>query len=212
MNRETAASRCEAAAVIGTGICFLVLSTWLHKQLVFIFAAAVFWFVFLLTRMRRDPAALREWGFTGQGFGRGVRMLIPFACAALVVTVGYGLLAGTLLFTWRLFLLLALYPAWGLFQQFLVVGLFAGNLRKLGRLPGWLIIVVTVLVFAAIHLPSIPLVIVAGLMIAITTGVYFETGNLYALGLFHGWVASLAYFFVLGSDPLSDLVRGGLWP
>jgi hypothetical protein len=139
-------------------------------------------------------------------------MLLPFGLAALVITVGYGLLAGTLLFTWRFFLFLALYPAWGLFQQFLIVGLFAGNLRKDGRLPDWLIIVVTVLVFAAIHLPSIPLVIVAGLMVAITTGVYFETGNLYALGLFHGWVASLAYFFVLGNDPLSELVRGGLWP
>ena len=212
MNRETAAPPRDAAAVIGTGAGFLVLSTWLHRQLLFIFAAALFWFVFLLTRMRRDPSALREWGFRGPGFGRSARMLLPFACAALVVTAGYGLLAGTLLFSWRFFLLLALYPAWGLWQQFLIVGLFAGNLRKTGRLPDWLVIVVTALVFAAIHLPSIPLLIVAGLMTAITTGVYFETGNLYAIGLFHGWVATLAYFFVLGNDPLSELLRGGLWP
>jgi hypothetical protein len=216
MNRESAASSREAAreaaAVIGTGACFLVLSTWLQKRLLFIFAAALFWFVFLLVRVRRNPSAFRAWGFTGQGLGRSVRMLLPFALAALVVSAGYGLLAGTLLFTWRLFLLLVLYPAWGLWQQFLVVGLFAGNLRKDGRLPDWLIIVATALVFAAIHLPSIPLVVVAGLMVAITTGVYFETGNLYALGLFHGWVASLAYFFVLGNDPLSELIRGGLWP
>ena len=47
---------------------------------------------------------------------------------------------------------------------------------------------------------------------AITTSVYFQTGNLYALGLFHGWVASFAYFFVLGSDPLAALLGGGLWP
>jgi hypothetical protein len=212
MNRKSAAASREAAAVIGTGGCYLVLTTWLHKQLLFILAAAAFWMVFLLIRMHRDPSALREWGLTGRGFGRSVRMLLPFAFAALVVTAGYGLLAGTLLFTWRLFLLLALYPAWGLWQQLLLVGLLAGNLRKDGRLPDWLIITVTVLLFAAIHLPSIPLVIVAGLMASITTGVYFETGNLYALGLFHGWVASLAYFFVLGSDPLSELARGGIWP
>ncbi len=134
MNRETAASpreaAREAAAVIGTGVGFLVLSTWLQKRLLFIFAAALFWFVFLLVRVRRDPSALRAWGFTGQGFGRSVRMLLPFGLAALVVTVGYGLLAGTLLFTWRFFLLLALYPAWGLLQQFLIVGLFAGTLQE----------------------------------------------------------------------------------
>jgi hypothetical protein len=139
-------------------------------------------------------------------------MLLPFCGVAVAATAGYGLLAGTLLFSWRLFLLLALYPPWGLVQQFLVVGLLAGNLRKDGRLPDWVIILLISLLFAAIHLPSIPLVIVAGLMVAITMPVYFRTGNLYALGFFHGWIASLAYFFVLGSDPLADLLRGGIWP
>ncbi len=212
MNRETTASPWETAAVIFTGVSHLVLATWLNRQLLFIVAAVLFWIVFVSIRVHRDPSKLREWGFTGRGFGRSVRLLLPFAGAALLATVGYGLLAGTLIFTWRLFLVLAFYPAWGLVQQFLVVGLLAGNLRKDGRLSDGVIILVTAVLFAAVHLPSIPLVIIAGLMGSVTTFVYFETGNLYALGLFHGWVASLAYFFVLGSDPLTPLLRGGIWP
>jgi hypothetical protein len=139
-------------------------------------------------------------------------MLLPFGVVAVLAMVGYGLLAGTWIFTWRIFLLLVLYPPWGLVQQFLVVGLLAGNLRKDGRLPEWEIIPVISLLFAAIHLPSIPLVIVAGLMVAVAIPVYFRTGNLYALGLLHGWIGSLACFFVLGNDPLTDLIRVGISP
>jgi uncharacterized protein len=141
-----------------------------------------------------------------------MRMLLPFTGVALLVTAGYGLLAGKPLFTWRFFLLLLLYPAWGLMQQFLVVGMFAGAIRKHGRLPEWAIIAVTSLLFAAVHLPSIPLVVLAGLMGAIATSVFFQAGNLFALGLFHGWTASFTYFFVLGIDPLTALLEGGLWP
>ncbi len=212
MNRGAAASPREAAGVIVTGIVHLVLATWLDRQFLFILAAGASWIAFLTIRAHRDPSVLRAWGFTRRGFGRSLRLLAPFALVALLATAGYGLIAGTLLVTWRLFLLLAIYPAWGLVQQFLVVGLLAGALRNHGRLPDRAIVAVTSLLFAAVHLPSIPLVVVAGLMGAITTSVYFQAGNLFALGLFHGWVASLAYFFVLGVDPLSALLGAGLWP
>jgi hypothetical protein len=212
MAGKTVGSPREVAAVGATGTAHLVLTTWLNKQMVFTIGAILFWIGFVGVRVHRDRSVLRRWGFTGQGFWRSVVMLLPFGVAAVVATLGYGLLAGTLIFSWRFFLLLALYPAWGLVQQFLVVGLLAGNLRKDGRLPDGVIIPVIAVLFAAIHLPSIPLVIVAGVTVAITTSVYFKTGNLYALGLFHGWIAGLAYFFVLGHDPLDDLLRGGLWP
>ncbi len=174
MNRESTASLREAAAVVVTGAAHLVLTTWLNKQMAFTIAAILFWLVFVGVRVHRDRSVLRRWGFRKEGFWRSVRMLLPFGVVAIIATVGYGLLAGTLLFTWRFFLLLVLYPAWGLVQQFLVVGLLAGNLRKGGRLSPWVIIVAISLLFAAIHLPSIPLVVAAGLMVAVTVPVYFE--------------------------------------
>ena len=212
MNRESTASPWEVAAVVLTGAGHLILTTWLGKQMVFTISAILFWICFVGIRVHRDRSVLRRWGFRSEGFRQSVRMLLPFGVAAALAMVGYGLLAGTWIFTWRIFLLLVLYPPWGLVQQFLVVGLLAGNLRKDGRLPDWVIILVISLLFAAIHLPSIPLVVAAGLMVAVTVPVYFGAGNLYALGLFHGWIATLAYFFVLGIDPFTDLVRGGIWP
>ena len=212
MATNAAASPREVAAVGATGAAHLVLTTWLNKQMVFTIAAILFWIGFVGVRVHRDRAVLRRWGFTGQGFRRSMAMLLPCGVAAAIAMLGYGLLAGTLVFSWRFFLLLAAYPAWGLVQQYLVVGLLAGNLRNDGRLPAGVIIPVIAVLFAAIHLPSIPLVVVAGITAAITTSVYFKYGNLFALGLFHGWIGSLAYFFVLGRDPLADLLRGGIWP
>jgi hypothetical protein len=212
MKRDLAASSWEVAAVIFTGAAHLVLTTWLRKQLIFTIAAILFWIAFVGIRVHRDRSAFRRWGFRADGLWRSVSMLLPYAAIMILATAGYGLLEGTMTLSWRFFLLLALYPAWGLVQQFLVVGLLAGNIRRDGRLSDGAIILVIALLFAAIHLPSIPLVIVAGVMAAITTSVYFKTGNLLALGLFHGLVASLAYFFVLGQDPLADLLRAGIWP
>ena len=30
--------------------------------------------------------------------------------------------------------------------------------------------------------------------------------------IFHGWLATLVYYFVMGEDPWADLVAAGLWP
>lgn len=201
----------EVSAVGATGAGYLVLSTWLGKQAVFIIAAALFWIVFVLVRVRRDRGALRAWGFTGKGFGRSARMLLPFAGVALAGTLVYGLLARTLIFSWRFFLLAAVYPLWGLVQQFLVVALLAANARKV-PIAGWIVIPATALLFAAIHLPSVPLALIAGLMVGVTSFVYFRAGNILAAGIFHGLVATFAYFFVLGEDPLARLVGSGIWP
>lgn len=212
MSPGDAVSAREVAAVVATGAGHLVVAAWLQKQALFIIGAAVFWIGFVLLRLRRDRGALRAWGFGAAGFVQSARILLPIAAAAALGMLGYAVARGRPAFSWRLLLLLAVYPLWGLVQQFLVVALLAGNLRRRTALPAWTIVLATAALFAAIHAPSLPLVIVAGLMAAVTTTVYFRAGNLCALGLFHGWIASLSYFYVLGEDPLARLALGGLWP
>ena len=97
----------------------------------------------VLDLLRGSPGSSRPLGAAPMGI-HGTGVLAERAHASSLrcrggrsPCAGYGLLAGTLIFSWRFFLLLALYPAWGLVQQFLVVGLLAGNLRKDGRLPEW---------------------------------------------------------------------------
>jgi hypothetical protein len=60
-------------------------------------------------------------------------------------------------------------------------------------------------VFAWVHYPSLPLMVFTFFMELVFLVAYFKWRNLWALGLYHGWVASLLLFFVLGRDLWNEL-------
>jgi hypothetical protein len=113
---------------------------------------------------------------------------------------------------WHMALIFPLYCAWGLVQQFLIVALVAGNLRKHSRIPQRWIVLLTALVFAVAHAASVPLIIAAFFLAVVTTTVYFRTRNIWALGLFHGVFATGLYSFALGQDLWAEVVSARLWP
>jgi membrane protease YdiL (CAAX protease family) len=101
---------------------------------------------------------------------------------------------------------------WGLVQQFLIVALLAGNLRKHSRIPQRWIVLLTALVFALAHAASVPLAVAAFFLAAVTTTIYFRTRNMWALGLFHGLFATGLYFLALGQDLWTEVVSARQWP
>jgi len=205
-------ARLELTAVFVTSLAHFLLALWLDLQLVFIVLACFFWVGFVAWRTRSDPQALARWGFAAAGFRRSLGPLVPALILALASFIAIGLGTGRLLLHWHLVLVGLLYPAWGLVQQFLVVALVAGNLRRHTRIPEWGLVLMTALAFAAVHAPSWPLSLAAFCLALITVTVYFRTRNLWALGLFHGWFATGLYFFALGSNPWLDVVATRLWP
>jgi hypothetical protein len=202
----------EIAFVLLTGLGNFVLATGFDRQLTYVVGACLFWTGFVAVRAIADFSDLGEWGFSSRNFGRSVTLLLP----AMVLTVSgfaaYGLLTGRILMNWHFVLICLLYPLWGLVQQFLVVALLAGNMKKYSRIPEWGIVLFTALVFAAAHAPSLPLVAAAFFLAVITTSVYFRARNLWTLGIFHGWYGTSLYFFVLGQDLWKEVVSTRLWP
>jgi hypothetical protein len=212
MNRGRITLGPEIAGILLTGLGKFLLADWLGWQLVFIVAACLFWVGFVARRTRANPASLSRWGFTARGLGKSITRLFPCAVLALIVTVVYGILSARLLVHWHLVLILLLYPVWGLVQQFLVVALIAGNFERHSRIPKWGIVLLTALIFAVIHVPALPLVGASFVVATITTTIYFQARNLWALGVFHGWVATFVYFFVLGQDPWHEVVSTWIRP
>ncbi|MGM0673712.1 MAG: CPBP family intramembrane glutamic endopeptidase [Spirochaetota bacterium] len=198
----------ELAAVLLTVTGFLALGI----SFTFIGAASVFWAIYVGARYRWDPTVFARWGFRREGFAAAVRLTLPFVLAAAVLCSGFAVVSERALLNWNFGLLLVLYPLWGTVQQFLLVALVAGNIVALGRgrIGKPTAIVITAVLFAAIHLPEYPLVGATFFMGLVTTSVYFRTRNLWVLGIFHGWVATVVYFLVMGTDPWSSLVLGGL--
>ncbi|MBC8426535.1 hypothetical protein H8E07_20660 [bacterium] len=205
-------ARREIAAVLLTGLGNFMLADWLGLRLAFVVGACLFWMGFVAIRASANTRVLSEWGFTTRNLGRSFALLAPAGVLALSCFIAYGILTDSLIMHWHIVLILLLYPVWGLVQQFLIVSLLAGNLRKHSRITHRWLVLLTALVFAVAHAPSLPLALAAFFLAAVTTAVYLRTRNLWALGLFHGWFATGLYYFVLGRDPWKEVVSTRLWP
>jgi hypothetical protein len=121
--------------------------------------------------------------------------------------VWYGISYNAIFLNWHVIPVFVFYPAWGIIQQFLMVALVAGNLQAIKRvkLRKSQLFLLTSLVFAWVHYPSLPLMVFTFFMELVFLVAYFKWRNLWALGLYHGWVASLLLFFVLGRDLWNEL-------
>ncbi|MEO1033149.1 MAG: CPBP family intramembrane glutamic endopeptidase, partial [Bacteroidota bacterium] len=103
--------------------------------------------------------------------------------------------------------LLITYPIWGSIQQFLTIGLLAGNLKDLKRvkLKKSLIILLTAIVFSLVHYPSLWLMIGTFILALFYGYIYLRAKNIFVLGTLHGWLGALFYYTVVGQDPFAEV-------
>ena len=188
----------EVAAVVATGLLFL-LFRFFRLQGVFVPAAAGFWIVFVWYRARPDSTLLRVWGFRLDTFAPSFRAVTAFSLPVAGVMALVGTSRGTLRFPPHAWILLALYPIWGVIQQFLVQALLVRNLE--GSLPRYVLLVVGSCLFAIVHVPETPLMLATFGLGLVYVPLYLKYRNLWALGLYHGWLGTLFYLWVLGRDP-----------
>ena len=92
-------------------------------------------------------------------------------------------------------------------MQFLTIALLAGNLKDLKKvkLKKNLIILTTAIVFSAVHCPSLWLMLGTFVLALFYGYIYLKAKNIYALGLFHGWLGALFYYTVVDQDPFADV-------
>jgi len=192
----------EIIAALITGLGKLVFINWLEWRLIYIIGACLFWGIYVYRRYKKNPGILKYWGFTFHNFGKTLKLLLPFGIISLLAFFIIGHYQGSNILSWRIIPLLFLYPLWGIIQQFLVIGLFAGNLKDMqqNHLPETLIILLTAFVFGIVHYPHLLLVGGTFLLAMCYTFVYMRHRNLYVLGIFHGWLGAFFYYVVLGRD------------
>ncbi len=197
----------EISAVVLTGVMKYVFMDWLELRVFYIVAACLFWITFIYLRYRRNNLILKQWGFRKKNFKKAFYFLSPFALAAIVGVIWYGIKFNATFLNRNVIPILLLYPAWGIIQQFLILALVARNLFALQtfRLSKIQIILLISAVFSLVHYPSFPLVVFTFFMELLFGLAYFRWRNLWPLGLYHGWVASLVLFFVLGRDLWDEL-------
>jgi hypothetical protein len=202
----------EISAVLTTGAGKFIFFNWLHLQFWFIILASILWISYIIYRVRSDNSVLNWWGFRKRGFKESLRMITPLAVIALTLFILYGLRSGKIILSWHIIPSLILYPLWGTIQQFLIMALLAGNLDTLQsiKVPRYWSIFITAFVFSIVHHPYYMLIAGTFLLAIIYALIYLKYRNLWVLGLFHGWLGSFFYFFVLGRDAWATFV-GSIW-
>jgi len=197
----------EISAVVLTAIGKFVFMDYLHWRFAFVSVAIIFWSVYIFYCQKKQNGILQYWGFRTDNFSKVAKRVLPFGVLAVIVFIAIGLYRGTINITWHILPILALYPIWGCIQQFLLIALTAGNLQDLKgiHLKKWPIILLSAVLFGAIHYPWIWLMAGTFFLALFYGFIYFKERNIFVLGLFHGWLGALFYYMVVGRDPFLEM-------
>ncbi len=199
-------ARLEVAAVLATAALHFVFYDLLPGRGVFIAVTAIGWIAYIVLRSRQDPSALREFGLSRDGLRPTAKAAAAIFIAGGVACVAIGRARGPLVLDVHMLWTALLYPAWGLLQQVLVLGIVARHLSR--SLPAIVVVAVAAVLFGAVHLPHLALAGATAALGAVFTAVYLRWRNVVPLGVVHGWLGVLFYFWVLGRDPWLEIAGG----
>ncbi|MCB9262209.1 MAG: CPBP family intramembrane metalloprotease [Flavobacteriales bacterium] len=197
----------EITAAFLTALGKFLFVDFLGWRFTFTTVAILFWVSYVFIRYRQNHEILAYWGFSKNNFREVVIKLLPFAAISLIACFAIGYIRQTINISWHIIPILILYPLWGVIQQFLLVGLIAGNLKDFEGQPlkDIYIIFVSSICFAAIHYPYYWLIVGTFVLALIYSSIYLKKRNLYALGLFHGLLGALFFYTVVNRDPFLEM-------
>lgn len=197
----------EITAVVLTGIGKFIFMDYLNWRLPYVVMAILAWSAYVIYRYRKDKQVLIDWGFRKDNFKAVLMLMLPFAIISITSFFIIGYYQNTINLSWHILPLLITYPIWGTIQQFLTIGLVAGNLSTLKcvKFSRVTVIVLTAILFSLVHYPSFWLLIGTFILALVYGYYYLRSKNLYVLGILHGWLGALFYYTVVNQDPFADI-------
>lgn len=197
----------EILAVLLTGAGKLIFMDLLNWKLLFIVVSIFGWAAYVIYRSKKVKGILSYWGFRTDNVKEVTRKILPFGVLSVISFFIVGLLRDTLNFNWHIIPILILYPIWGVIQQFLVIGLVAGNLQDLkeNKFNEFTIIVLTATLFGLVHYPYYWLIAGTFVLALVYGFIYLRARNVYVMGLFHGWLGGLFFYTVVDRDPFAEV-------
>jgi membrane protease YdiL (CAAX protease family) len=163
-------------------------------------AVSIAFLGYLIWRIRREPGVLRVWGIRSDNLIAAALAQLRFFAVAVVALIIFAVvteapgLPSTFWFT------AALYPVWGIAQQFALQNLIANNITGFFSRP-IPIALLAALLFSVSHYPRLELVALTFVGGIFFTLIYRKHPNLWVVGTAHGLLGSMAFYIVLQEDP-----------
>ncbi len=146
-----------------------------------------------------------ELGFTTRHFWRALRLLVipTIGAVGIIALIGYSV--GSLKFTSHFLASVVGRSAWGLVQQYMLQAFIYRRLRSAmvnqganegaaetqHSAPVWLPIIIAASLFALVHAPNLPLMLLTLVSALLWTRTYERAPNLFALALSHGLMSAV---------------------
>jgi membrane protease YdiL (CAAX protease family) len=197
----------EITGVVLTGLGKFAFMDMLEWKFLFISIAILIWTAYVVYQSKRVGGILNYWGFRIDNFGKVSLRILPFGTVFILIFFIVGYYQETLNITWHIVPILILYPIWGVIQQFLVIGLVAGNLQDLqgNKLHKFVIILLTAILFGLLHYPHNWLMLGTFILALLYGFIYLKERNIFVMGLFHGGLGALFFYSVVGRDPFEEV-------
>ena len=198
----------EILMVVATGIGKIFVMDVFNLRLPFITTVIVFWASYYLYRTTKDKSLKKYWGLSILDSKDLFKIVAILGVIVILGIVIFGVYIKPIKWSVHVFFVLLVYPIWGLIQQFLVMSLFAGNIKDLSikHIGDKLIIVFTSIMFSIVHYPSMNLMIATFIMALIYSTLFLRYRNIIPLGLFHGVIGGLFYYVILNRDAWVEFV------
>lgn len=194
----------EIIAVLLTAIGKFIFMDHLNWRLPYVVVAILAWSIYVYCRASKEKGILKYWGFRTDNFKKATKFIRPFVFVAVTSFFIIGWYQDTLNVTWHVLPLLLTYPIWGSIQQFLTIGLIAGNLNHL-RVHKLIVVILTAILFSIVHYPSMWLMFGTFILALFYGYMYLKVKNIYVMGICHGWLGALFYYTVVNQDPFQDI-------
>ena len=200
----------ELVAVVAAGALHVVAELLLSESIALTSSAAAVagYLTYVVWRARVTPGALTLWGLRRDNFLPALRAQLAFVAVAGVALAVIGAILGRVAVPRSFWLTLALYPLWGTAQQFALQNLIARNLLGFTRNEIAIACIASAL-FGLSHYPRIDLALLTLAAGVPFTLIFRRRPNLWAVGIAHGILGTLAVYWVAGEDP-GALILGSL--
>jgi hypothetical protein len=163
-------------------------------------AVSIAFLLYVIWRVRTSPGTFRTWGFRYDNLASAAAAHSKFLVVGIIALVVFAMVTQSPGLPRTFWLTVALYPIWGIAQQFALQNLIANNLSGALGKPVW-IALVAALVFATSHYPRLELAALSFSAGFFFTLIYRKHPNLWVVGTAHGLLGSMAFYIVLREDP-----------
>ncbi len=197
----------EIIAVLVTGLGKFIFMDILEFRFPYIATACIFWILYIFRRKKEIPTILNYWGLNFNNFKNTFFGLLPLAILFSVAFLIIGNKMNTNILNLNIIPILLIYPVWGIIQQFIMIGIFARNMKDNDRtkLPTSVIVLLTAILFAVVHFPFTILVVATFFLAIVYTTLYFRGKNLLVMGIYHGWIGALFFYTIMARDPFLEV-------